>query len=118
MLLAYIDESSNDLEYFVTSLLIRDADVLSLGHSINALRDDISQEYELNKDIEFHGYDILNGVNEWSSLRQDYEAQKAIFNRVIRCILEHEVRIYVKGIEISSFIEKYGSDKRQSKVMM
>lgn len=111
MLLAYIDESSNGLEYYVTTLLIRDTDLLSLGSSINALRKDISQEYQLNENIEFHGYDILNGVNEWRSLKQNYEAQIDIYNRVMKCILEHEVRFYVKGIEIASFSKKYGLDQ-------
>lgn len=112
MLLAYIDESSNDLEYFVTSLLIKDTELLNLGNSINSLRKDISQEYQLNKNIEFHGFDILNGINDWRSLKQNYVAQIDIYNRVMRCILAHDVRIYVKGIEIASFSRKYGLDKK------
>lgn len=111
MLLAYIDESSDGRVYFVNTMLVKDTDLISLGKSIDSLRVEIAREYSLNENIEFHGYDILNGVNEWRSLKKNYAAQMDIYNRIMDCILAHDIRIYIKGIRIKSFVKSYGAQE-------
>ncbi|MDO8646306.1 MAG: DUF3800 domain-containing protein [Candidatus Planktophila sp.] len=111
MLLAYIDESRNADTYFVNTLLVRDVDVIPLGNALNLLRKNIAEEYRLNANIEFHGYDILNGKNEWILLGSDYDAQINIFNKIIDCVLQFNVGIYIKGIGIANFISRYGTDE-------
>jgi hypothetical protein len=111
MLLAYIDESSDKTTYFINTLLVQDSDVIPLGDSLHELRLEICGKYGLPEGIEFHGYDILNGNSDWLPIRSDYAAQKEIYNRIMDCIIQFDVRIYIKGINIAAFVSKYGNDE-------
>lgn len=111
MLLAYVDESSDTTTYFINTLLIQDRDVIPLGNSLHELRLEICDKYGLPEGIEFHGYDILNGDSDWFPIKSDYAAQKEIYNFIMDCIIQFDVRIYIKGIDIAPFVSRYGNDE-------
>jgi hypothetical protein len=111
VLLAYVDESSDQTTYFINSLVISDDEIIPLGNRLHELRIEICQEYTLVDDIEFHGYEILNGFGKWKSLKTNYAAQKDIFNSFLDVVLEFDVGIYIKGINKSNFESRYGTDE-------
>jgi hypothetical protein len=110
MLLTYVDETHDNV-YFVNALVVTPDVLQDLSAEIRNLNMIISEHYECSPNIEFHGYELFHGVGQWAFLKGQYEAQKFIYLTFLSILANHNVEIYIKGIEIKGFENIYGNQR-------
>jgi Protein of unknown function (DUF3800) len=110
--LAYLDESSDDA-YFVNALLIQEKDLIPLSNALQDFRYSVVNTYNLDSDIEFHGYDLFNSYGDWAPLKSDYETIKKIFLEFLEVLLAFDVDLYIKGVAKDNFNRRYPDHTRQ-----
>ena len=110
MLLTYVDETQDSV-YFVNALVIEPKVIPDLSEEIRKLKQRISFRYQCSPEIEFHGYELFHGEGEWAFLAGQYEVQKSIYLEFLNIIINYDLGIYIKGIEMAGFEIIYGKQR-------
>jgi hypothetical protein len=110
MYVTYIDESDNRNFYFVASISLTTTEVPRLSEELDRLANEHFHRYELPNIPEFHGYDMLSGSGDWRNLKMDYESQKLVFEECLDVILNHDIRLCIKGVSREKFVPRYGNN--------
>jgi Protein of unknown function (DUF3800) len=111
VLLAYLDESQTETAFYVTALVVRDAQAIQLTTALDGVIEYAQDTYgRVATRAELHGYPLAQGTDDWARLKSDIPARMDIFNRAIQAIASHDVMVCIRGVEIAGFQRRYGTD--------
>ena len=88
MLLGYIDESYDDDDYWLTALLVPDADHASLSKRLREIAAKAVTAHGLDSSAEFRGYDVFHGEREWAPLKAAPRQRIGIYKAVLDAVAQ------------------------------
>jgi hypothetical protein len=112
MLLAYLDESYDNVEYWLTALLVPADAALKLQQDLNSIvYDACMASYGVHWSAELHGHEILHGKGEWGHMGPKVRARIGIYRKAFEAIAACDgVEIATRGVNIPNLKAKYGAN--------
>jgi len=111
MLLAYLDESDDKNNYYVTALVIKDSDLLTISNKFDKLVEFASARIDgVLTNAELHGYDLAWGSGDWSALKGRVKICAAIYERAIDIIASCDVKIASRGVNMPALRARYKTE--------
>lgn len=109
MLLAYLDESYDKVEYWLTALAVPTGSALALQNALDAIVDNAAASgYDIPVDAELHGYPLVHGKGDWTSMARMVRARIKIYADAIDVIASCEgVELVLRGIDIPALNARY-----------
>src|SRR5689334_3876788 len=109
MLLAYLDESYDKVEYWLTALLVPADAALKLQQDLDSIVYEASMSgYGVHWSAELHGHQILHGLGEWEPMAPMIRARIGIYRKAFEAIAACEgIEIVMRGIHIPRQKERY-----------
>lgn len=112
MLLAYLDESYDTAEYWLTALLVP-------AHAAHKLQKDLNgivyeacmASYGVHWSAELHGHQILHGKGEWERMGPKVRARIGIYRKAFEAIAACDgLEIAMRGVNIANHKARYGAN--------
>jgi hypothetical protein len=109
MLLAYLDESYDKVEYWLTTLLVPADAALKLQQDLDSIvYEAYPGGYGVHWSAELHGHQILHGLGEWECMAPKVRARIGIYRKAFEAIAACEgIEIVMRGIRIPRQKERY-----------
>lgn len=108
MLLAYIDESHDRVEYWLTALVMPNQVVLQLQNDLDAVVRDAVTDYHVPINAELHGYPLLHAKDSWASMQPMVRARIKVYSNAFEAIAAGDgIEIAVCGIDIGRLNRRY-----------
>lgn len=108
MLLAYIDESYDREEYWLTALVVPDAVALQLQNKFDDIVRDATLEFGVPLTAELHGHPLLHAKEAWEPMKKQVRARINIYQAAFRAIADCEgIQIVMAGIDIVRLNRRY-----------
>lgn len=98
MLLAYVDESYNDTNFFLSALVLNDAQGQELIDHFDAIINDAIPE-GVPSDAELHGAEIFHGNNHWKGLPPWLRIH--IYQQATNAIGDARVATFFSGVDLA-----------------
>ncbi|WP_157931326.1 DUF3800 domain-containing protein [Mycobacteroides abscessus] len=114
MHLAYLDESHDKAEYWITSLIVPADSAQQLELGLDAVVDTAERDYPLiaktGKPIELHGHALAQGTEDWSPMNSMLRARLGVYESALREIASTAgISIVRTGLDRKRLVERYGS---------
>ncbi|MDC8973995.1 DUF3800 domain-containing protein [Mycobacterium marinum] len=112
MLLAYLDESYDKVEYWLTALMVPADAALKLQQDLNGIvYEACMSSYGVHWSAELHGHQILHGEGEWERMGPKVRARIGIYRKAFEAIATCEgVEIVMRGVNIPNLKARYGAN--------
>ncbi|MEN4396757.1 DUF3800 domain-containing protein [Mycolicibacterium senegalense] len=112
MLLAYLDESYDNVEYWLTALLVPGDSALKLQKDLNSIvYEACMASYGVHWSAELHGHQILHGKGEWEYMGPKVRARIGIYRKAFEAIAACEgVEIAMRGVHVPNHKGRYGAN--------
>jgi hypothetical protein len=109
MLLAYLDESYDKAEYWLTALVVPSDSALQLQNDLDGVVNDATMSgYNLPPDAELHGHQLVHGKGDWESMAAMVRARIQIYAKALRAIAACDgAEIAMRGIDIKRLNDRY-----------
>lgn len=109
MLLAYLDESYDKVEYWLTALLVPADSALQLQQDLEGIvYDAYMSSYCVARTAELHGYELVHGEGDWAPMSDKIRARIGIYRKVYEAIAACEgIEIVFRGINIPRLKLRY-----------
>lgn len=120
MLLAYVDESYTKERYYLVAVAVPSDRARSLAHALDDLVVDTCFAHGgIGPRAELHGYDIVSASREWQGLGPKIRVRIGVYQRALRIIADHGVRIICRGVDIPGLDKRHpnGHDHPHSVVL-
>lgn len=109
VLLTYVDESYCKNCYYLAGLLVPDREAVSLTKALDDVVAQLAANFdELPSTAELHGHDIFQAKNDWEKLGPKLRARIGAYDKAMRAIGEHDVKIILRGVMSKLLVERYG----------
>lgn len=109
MLLTYVDESYCKDCYYLAGLLVPDSEAVSLTQALDEVVAQLADNFdELSNDAELHGYDIFHAKNDWAKLGPKLRVRIGAYDKAMRAIGQHDVKIILRGVKSKLLVQRYG----------
>lgn len=106
VLLTYVDESHSKDRYFIAGLAVHHEDVRSLEGALNDVVKRAVTELGVGSSrAELHGHPLFHGNGEWEKAKP--RQRIAIYNWAFQAIADHDVTIFLRGVNIKRLKERY-----------
>lgn len=86
MLPAYIDESYDKVEYWLTALVVPADNALQLQNDLDAAVPDAARSYGVSPDAELHGSHIRGGKDDWTGMKEMIRAPIKVYSDALETI--------------------------------
>lgn len=112
MLLAYLDESYDKVEYWLTSLLVPAESALKLQQDLDSVVYDACMSgYGVHWTAELHGYELVHGEGDWARMNDKIRARIGIYRKAYEAIAACDgIEIVLKGIHVARLKQRYGDN--------
>jgi hypothetical protein len=108
MLLAYIDESYDRDEYWLTALVVPNAVALQLQNKFDDIVRDATLEFGVPLTAELHGHPLLHAKEAWEPMKEPVRARINIYQAALRAIADTEgTQIVMAGIDVARLNRRY-----------
>lgn len=108
MLLAYLDESYDKVEYWLTALVVPTETALQLQNSLDAVVYEAMTKYGIPYDAELHGHALVHGKDDWAPMAPMIRARIKIYSDALEAIASCDgVELALRGIDISALNRRY-----------
>lgn len=108
MLLTYVDESYSRDRYFVAGIAVHHEAVRSLEDTLNGVVARAVRELRVGHvGAELHGHPLFHGEDDWAGAAP--RQRIAVYNWAFQAIADHEVRIFLRGVNSKRLRERYVS---------
>lgn len=110
MLLAYLDESYDDAEYWLTALIVPSHSALQLQKDLDSVVEEATYSgYRVPFNAELHGYPLVHGKDDWKPMAHMIRARIGIYSKALQAIADCDgAEIAMRGINIERHKERYG----------
>lgn len=106
VLLTYLDESYSKDRYFIAGLAVNHEDVRSLENALNAVVTRAAKDLCVcGPRAELHGHPLFHGQGDWEDAKP--RQRIAIYNWAFEAIAQHNVRIFLRGVNSKRLRERY-----------
>lgn len=99
MLFAYVDESFNDQQHWVSGVVLPHERVnpanLALARVVQAAAD----SYGIAEAAELHGYELFQGQGAFSGMRKMHRARAGIYEQALECVASAGASIILRGVQ-------------------
>lgn len=110
MLLAYIDESHDRKEYWLTALVVPTEVALPLQNKLDAVVRTATVSFGIPLDAELHGHAVLHAKEAWEPMKTAVRARIGVYAAALRSIADFEgIQIVMTGIDIPRLYRRYTS---------
>ena len=106
ILLAYIDESFTTDQFYLGVVVVDAESACKIETELDAIVAEYVATFDLDPDIELHGYHLFQGEDDWASVPT--RARINIFTRATRTIGESGARVILRGMNVKRQRERYG----------
>ncbi|MFR4189218.1 MAG: DUF3800 domain-containing protein [Corynebacterium variabile] len=103
----FIDESYGDDHYYVAGVLADDQALANLTRRLDALAEDLAEQYGLEAPVEFHAHEIMNGKKKWKPLNGNTAARVSILRRALLEVEASGVKICIEGVDVKRLRTRY-----------
>ncbi|GJO33952.1 hypothetical protein NJB1507_46250 [Mycobacterium marinum] len=108
MLLAYVDESYDRGEYWLTALAVPHHVALRLQNELDGVVREAVAKYNVPLNIELHGSPLLHAAGEWEPMKQMPRARIKIYSDAFEAIAGCDgIEIVMCGIDIARLNRRY-----------
>lgn len=119
MLLAYLDESKTQRSFFVGALIVPDVEAKGLAAALQAVVENAQDRYgRIHADAELHGNALAGAKEAWASFKGKVQASVDVYQEAAEAIARHDVRIYIRGIELASVTRNYGAGRDPHSIVL
>lgn len=107
MLCAYLDESYT-ADFSSIGAIIAEQDVWdSVQREFAKIVDNAVEMHGVNPDAELHGHEIMGGAGAWKPLRGKHREAAGVYQRALRVLADHDVRIVLRGLDVARLNARY-----------
>jgi hypothetical protein len=106
VLLTYVDESYTKDRYYLAGVAVHHDAMRSLENAISTVVKDASVAYPgVRESSELHGHPLFHGKEDWEKLAP--RQRISVYNKVFAAIASHDVKIFLRGLDIPSQHRRY-----------
>lgn len=106
MLLTYVDESYSKDHYFIAGLAVHHEAVRSLESALNGVVERSKDDFGVGGPrTELHGHPLFHGEGDWGDAKP--RQRIAIYGWAFEAIAQHDVRIFLRGVNSRRLRERY-----------
>lgn len=98
MLLTYVDESYTDNWYTMAALMLDGPAAVGLADAMDQVAATAIKTFDLEPDIELHGFEIFQGRRHWS--RVPPRARVGIFDDVVDAVGSQDLHVITRGLDL------------------
>lgn len=108
MMLTYVDESYTATRYVMAAMLVPEKSARTLTAALDGVVAVAEQSFgsELGG-AELHGYDLISGKRDWLPLATKVRARISVYDRALRALADHDVRIIIRSVDIRGLDERH-----------
>lgn len=112
MLLAYLDESYDDVEYWLTALIVPSHSALQLQRDLDSVVEEaMLSGYGVPTNAELHGYPLVHGKDDWEPMAKKVRARIGVYTKALQAIADCSgAEIAMRGIDIKLHKQRYGAN--------
>jgi hypothetical protein len=104
----YMDESFNDAEFWVTGLVVPEAQAVALERALDQVVVNAAADYGVDPGTELHGYQLMSGKGDWATLHPLPRARIAVLNDALTAIANTSgLRAFSNGLLIEALKRRY-----------
>lgn len=79
----------------------------SVNDKMIAIRSRTAASFDLPKDVEFHGHELMGGQGEWSPLRGKHKAAQSIYRAVLQAAESDDLKYVFTGVDVRRLHARY-----------
>lgn len=118
MLIAYLDESYDQNQYFIGAAIGDEAAWEKVGESYEDIRGRTCPLHGLPSQIEFHGHELMGGKGDWSPLRGRHREAAGIYAAVLRAQRDAGISYLLRGVDIRRLHARYAYPRRPHDIVL
>lgn len=103
----FVDESYQQDHYYVAGVLVEEKQANELVTRLEDLARNIQIRNNWSTSPEFHGHSLMNGVEDWVSLKGNFGACVRIYQMALHAIQNSGARIYLEGVDVTRLNARY-----------
>lgn len=103
----FVDESYQKDHYYVAGVLVDEKQSEALVTRLDALADGLRERNNWLAPPEFHGHALMNGLDDWKSLKGKFGACLNIYQKVLHAIQNSGARVYLEGVDVNRLNARY-----------
>lgn len=107
MLKLFVDESYQRDHYYVAGVLANEKQASRLEQRLDELAAQIQARNKWTTAPEFHGHSLMNGLDDWKPLRDNFGACLNIYQKVLHAVRGSGAAIYLEGVDINRLNARY-----------
>lgn len=108
MLLAYIDESYDRDEYWLSALVVPNEVALQLQNKLDAVVRDATLSFGIPLNAELHGHPLLHAKEVWEPMKEAVRARINVYSAALHAIADCEgIQIVMAGINVPRLNRRY-----------
>jgi hypothetical protein len=108
MYLTYLDESYDKKKYWIAAVICPEGEARGLIQDLDDVVTRASRAYTgISSTSELHGHSLFQAKDDWEPLAIMPRARIGIYNEAFAAIASHDVRIYIRGIDIPAQKVRY-----------
>lgn len=103
----FVDESYQRDHYYVAGVLVDEKQGEALVTRLDEIADGVMVRNRWPASPEFHGHALLNGLDDWKSLNNNFGACVTIYQKVMHAIQNSGARVYLEGVDVNRLNARY-----------
>ncbi len=107
MLKLFIDESYQRDHYYVAGVLVNEKQESILIERLDSLADHAQARNHWEHSPEFHGHALMNGLDDWTDLREHFGACITIYQSVMHAIQNSGAKVFLEGVDVRRLNARY-----------
>ncbi|WP_369024053.1 DUF3800 domain-containing protein [Nocardia cyriacigeorgica] len=119
MLLAYLDESYDKGEYWISAVICPSTAVLGLAADLDRVVAKAAQAWGVDARAELHGNDLVQGKGDWSGMARQVRARIGIYHDAFGAIAATPgLKLILRGVDRKRLEARYVSPYHPHRVVL
>ncbi|MGW6698841.1 DUF3800 domain-containing protein [Nocardia sp. NPDC055049] len=119
MLLAYLDESYDKDQYWISAVVCPSEGLLQLGAALDAVVSDAAAAYPVDARAELHGKELVHGERGWSGMKPMIRARIGVYHQSLQAIAATPgVKTFYQGVDRKRLEGRYTSPNHPHTVVL
>jgi hypothetical protein len=108
VLLAYVDESYDEENYFIAAAIGDELQWEAFRRELEVIRLRTASLHHLPHGFEFHAYELMAGAGDWAQLRGKHREAVGIFRAVLLAAGHARIRFIFRGLHLPGVAARRG----------
>jgi hypothetical protein len=118
VLLTYVDESYTSSRYYIAALMVPEYEAKSLSEALDNVMAKVERDFEIPRETELHGHELINGKGAWSPLAHMVRARIGVYDDAMEAIGSHTVSIILRGMDVDRQKARYSAPDPPHEVVL